>query len=477
MSSPQVLFRKKQPDLVLISSLRGQLFKPSRYNAHRVAEDGSLILYNSFTGAFSNFPLAHRPGVERFLRADGTYASVDSGLPKYLFERGFIIADGINELQRVRHLHGQQQYRSDVFELILLASEECNFRCTYCYEEFKRGTMENWVREAVVRWLERRVPTVRHLSIEWFGGEPLLGYEAISDIAPVAQKLARQHGVQFHHSMTTNGFLLSRKTFESLLEWGLTSCQVTLDGPEDSHNRTRPLRGGGDTYEVIVSNLRDISATKGEFTISLRVNFDPHNLPYMDRYIANAKLWFGHDRRFKIRFYPVGRWGGANDANLEICGLSANKERQSLELKALGQGLNVHTRIEQMQPNSSICYAARPFSFIVGADGKLMKCTLVLDKKDYNIVGTLLPTGEPKVDLDKIGKWIAPYFEDDASCRKCFFLPACQGIACPVERIENGTRPCPSEKSEIGPTLHNLWAVRSVRAKLAGDSQGGGPCR
>src|SRR3712207_7092344 len=31
----------------------------------------------------------------------------------------------------------------------LLASEDCNFRCTYCYEDFARGTMQPEVREGI----------------------------------------------------------------------------------------------------------------------------------------------------------------------------------------------------------------------------------------------------------------------------------------------------------------------------------------
>jgi uncharacterized protein len=188
----------------------------------------------------------------------------------------------------------------------------------------------------------------------------------------------------------------------------------------------------------------------------------------MDEHLETMKEYFGHDPRFKMRFFPVSKWGGKNDDNLHTCGMSADEHTRDLEVKALRTGLQSDGRLQHISPGSdfTVCYAARPFNFIVGADGKLMKCTLVLDKNDYNIVGTLRSDGFPDVKLDKLVRWVAPYFEDDASCQKCFFLPVCQGISCPLERIENNTRPCPSEKLAIGPTLESIWATEQLRQGL-----------
>ena len=36
-----------------------------------------------------------------------------------------------------------------------------------------------------------------------------------------------------------------------------------------------------------------------------------------------------------------------------------------------------------------VCYAARPYNFIVGASGKLMKCTIALDTQDANVLGRI----------------------------------------------------------------------------------------
>ena len=427
-----------------------------------------MILYNSYTGGFSVFPSVVRPRVEALLRRQGVTISIDDGLTRYLLERGFLIVRGTDELQRMRHLYGQVQYRTDILELILLASEECNFRCVYCYETFPRGTMEEWVRTAVVRWVESKIRILSRVKVEWFGGEPLLGYDAIKEIAPEVQRLAKKHDVAHYSAMTTNGYLLNQDRFAALLQWGVTHYQITLDGPQECHDAKRPLTGGGSTFSQILENLLAMRDVKGTFSVFLRVNFDRDNLPQMPDYVQFLKDRFGSDLRFRMRFYPVGLWGGANDDKLQVCGRTAVEERQNLELMAIEQNVQTETHLDHMHPGKglNVCYAARPYSFIVGADGKLMKCTIALDKKDYNIVGELSRDGRPILNIDKLGKWIAPYFEDDAACKKCFFLPTCQGCSCPLERIENDTRPCPPEKTQIATTLKSLWKAHQAEARV-----------
>jgi uncharacterized protein len=275
--------------------------------------------------------------------------------------------------------------------------------------------------------------------------------------------------------MTTNAYLLTPEVFTDLVSWGLYDFQITVDGPQKSHDKTRILKdGGGGTYDTIIDNLRKITTLPGDCAITVRINFGPDNLPYIDEHMELMKAYFSHDPRFRMRFYPISKWGGKNDNNLNTCGHSANDMARQLELKAAKAGLQSEDRFVRIRPGSelSLCYAARPYSFIVGADGKLMKCTLVLDKHDYNIVGTLRPDGHPDIKLDKLVQWVAPYFETDTSCQKCFFLPVCQGISCPLERIENNARPCPSEKLEIGRTLEAIWAAENIRKeKSAGVMQ------
>lgn len=453
-------YARPSENLVQISNVAPDIsWKPSRFNARAVSPVGDLLLYNSFTGAFSGFRPNKRPEVETFLRRRGTKARPE-GLAKYLAERGFIVPADTDEFQRFRLAYGLAQYRQDVLELILLPSEECNFRCVYCYEGFPRGTMEPWVRKSVVKLIENRLPHLNRLAISWFGGEPLLGLEAIREIAPRALELSNRQKIPFYSDMTTNGYLLTSGVFEELLSWNIRTYQISIDGPPESHNSKRVLKGGGDTFGVIMDNLKAAKQFEASFRIVIRINYDTQNYDRLGKFTEQIVADFGDDSRFELRFYPVGQWGGENDAHLEVCG-TGRAHTQALQVMAASKGAHVESPLVALQPNRgvSVCYAARPYNFIIGADGKIMKCTIALDTREHNIVGHMTRGGRADIRMDKMARWVAPYYEDDLSCKSCFFLPVCQGCSCPLVRIESSERPCPPEKTIIGQTLKTAWSI------------------
>lgn len=440
---------------------------PSRFNARTVASDGTLVLYNSFSGAISGFPEGASKQVLSLLAKAGGLTVV-TGIAKYLYERGYLVKRGTDELQRVRLRAGQNQYRSDRLDLILLSSEECNFRCVYCYETFPRGTMEPWVQQATIRLLENRAPRLKQFSTSYFGGEPLLGFSAIEKVAPRFQEICRENNIVFSAGMTTNGYLLTLDKFHQLVDWDVRSFQITIDGSPDHHDTHRVLKEGGGTSDVIIRNLLDMAKTTHNFRVAVRVNFDRSNKDSVPQ-LLNCLEPLKHDSRYMFRFYPIGKWGGPNDTTLETCGISAEADRQALDALAQELGFQSETRLPYIDPkgNLGICYAARPYNLLIGADGKIMKCTVALDTKDYNIIGRLTPEGRTDMDLDRFARWVTPYYEDDAVCRKCFYVPVCQGSSCPIPRIEAGERPCPPEKEKISLTLKSVWHAKASVGRKA----------
>jgi len=181
------------PELVQLRAARRQTWVPSQFNARTTHPDGRLILWNTYTGAISIFKPEQREGIERLLARCG-FTGEAVGMAKYLADRGFLVLKEVDELRRIRHAHGQQHYRTDRLELTLLASEDCNLRCTYCYEDFARGTMRPDVREGVKALLRHRARTLNELSLSWFGGEPLYGWDSVSDLAPYIQAFCRDNG-------------------------------------------------------------------------------------------------------------------------------------------------------------------------------------------------------------------------------------------------------------------------------------------
>ena len=104
-------------------------------------------------------------------------------------------------------------------QLIILPTEKCNFRCAYCYEDFLIGKMKEPVQQAIERFLDPRIPELAELSIDWFGGEPLMARNAVLRIAACASRLCKAHGVSSRGGMATNAYILSRELFDELLSY------------------------------------------------------------------------------------------------------------------------------------------------------------------------------------------------------------------------------------------------------------------
>lgn len=361
---------------------------PSRYNAISHADQGVLIVYNSYTGAIASFSKEEKIEVLAALKTSGVAGELSDTLSS-LHELGFIVSDQADEDRRAQYLH-QSMHRTDLMHLIILPTEACNFRCTYCYEAFSRGAMTYETKEGLKKYIQEKASCLHHLSISWFGGEPLLAHDIIGELSESFLDTAGKYGLTYTADITTNGYYLTVPLFKQLLSWKISRFMITVDGPESVHDARRHLHGGGKTFSRILENLKEIRKLSDEFEIHLRVNFDNSNLNAIEELVLLLSEFFSGDARFQLFFRPVGRWGGVNDHRLPAC------DRTTVDLKiweyaelGLNHGLRMSSFIESsLLPTGSVCYAAKPYSLVVGSNGKLYKCTIAMDE-DFNQVGLL----------------------------------------------------------------------------------------
>ncbi len=442
-----------------VASQEGDVIRlvPSRYNIRAATDDGRLVVWNSYKAKINIFEKTQKPAIERLLSQKG-FESRLTGIVKYLYDRGLLIKAGTSEFRRIQQGFGKEHYREDRLELILLASEDCNFRCEYCYEDFLRGTMKPWVRNGVKNLVQSRLSRLKGMTVYWFGGEPLYGIEAIEDLAPYFIKTAKENDITFTSNMTTNGYLLTPDIAEKLLDWQVRRFQITLDGAPQDHDQSRPTRDGQGSFATIFENLVALKAIRKNYRVDLRVNFDPKNSKNLREFLDLVEDRFQGDARFRLRFRPVGKWGGTNDENLSVCGGDeAEIIEDELRAEALRRGLKLSDSIQEIKGlGARVCYAARPYNLIIGADGKIMKCTVDLDKKDRNVVGSLSESGELRLDEDKMALWTEPAFESDGKCQKCVVLPQCQGISCPIVRFDHDKSPCIPLRHNVKKELREL---------------------
>lgn len=438
------------------------VYKVSRFNARAIAPDGSLVVYNTRSGKICIFPQKVADAVDRYLTETGVQEG-RSSLRQYLVKRGYLVPAQVDELLEWDLAFLRSHYRTDILQLVLLTTEDCNFRCAYCYGKFPPGVMPSSVRAGVRKAVESRLSQLTQLDIGWYGGEPLLGWEVIEELAPFFLERATAAGVSYTSRITTNGYLLTSNVARKLLDWRILSYQITLDGLPETHNKSRPLRDGSPTFQRILENLAAMAEFVDPFSVRLRVNFDQENVGTLDQFMDLIRERLQGDPRFQIAFHAVGRWGGPNDATLPIIAKPQIAANQRLLRQQARSACIPYESAIKLTSLGGICYAAQPTSFRIGADGRVMKCANKAPAS-LDVVGRVTEENGLELNEAKHHLWEYPYYLRDDECRECFYLPACQGgIHCPLARVEGRRPPCPPERAKIKTLLLEYWEEKHAQ--------------
>ncbi|HEX7878776.1 MAG TPA: radical SAM protein [Candidatus Eisenbacteria bacterium] len=297
----------------------------------------------------------------------------------------------------------EQVLATDRLHLILMPTEACNLRCTYCYEDFRMGRMPEDVVAGVERLIERRASALSYLDISWFGGEPLAASDTVIRIMAHARDVAAASaGLTVRSDMTTNAWYLTPTLFERLNDLGVVKYQVSFDGAAAVHDTRRVRKGGGPTFERLWGHLKAMKATDREFTVMLRLHVSADNLGSVAEFLELVRLDLDGDRRFRIYPKLLARWGGARDAALPVMSAAEGKVVvESLRERAATAGIP----LVPLDPADTVCYAARSNAIVVRADGRLNKCTLALEAAE-NQVGRLRPDGRFDLDPARLLPWM-----------------------------------------------------------------------
>ncbi len=144
----------------------------------------------------------------------------------------------------------------DMRTIQFLVTEDCNLNCVYCYEKKKTKQMlpacfiKGKVQEQM---LEDN--GYKELSIDFFGGEPLIAFDTIKEVVEWFHQVQWPgHAKAYRFAITTNGTLLNeqnKKWFEKYHDV-VTLC-LSLDGTRDAHNRNR-----SNSYDMVAQHFEFI---------------------------------------------------------------------------------------------------------------------------------------------------------------------------------------------------------------------------
>lgn len=427
-------------------------YKPSKYNFyHKYKEE--LLLYNSYVGTDSLARVSSAKVVEvlNILRRG---SDEETDIVRTLLKKGFLILEETDETL-LKQCRIMKEVEDSTLHLIILPTEQCNFRCKYCYEKFEKGKMAKDVQNAIIKYIRKNLCKYTSLHVSWFGGEPLEALDVIEYLSHIFIQMCKTARKKYSASMTTNGYGLSLEVYEHLYSLGVHNYQITIDGLKDEHDKQRVLKNGEGTYATIIRNLINIKdkTNHRNTSIIIRTNFSKRIFSNIDEYLKFYVQTFGKDKRFNFYIHIASDWGGDSVEAFSDELLSKEQYRNILKcIMKYSSKMNFDTHFSHLSHQGCICYAAKRNSLVVGSDATLYKCTGDFEY-EKNKVGMLLKNGDINLNQNYY-LWLGGLKNDNFKCQECYYSACCLSNNCPAVRVrglENDV--CSFEKEHMGSFL------------------------
>ncbi len=239
------------------------------------------------------------------LPTDENLCRVTDSLTKYESEDIKEAYEEINALYKEGVLFSEDEYaniaanmkkHSPVKAMCLHISHDCNLRCKYCFADEgayhqRRELMSAETGCRAIDFLIEKSGSRKNLEVDFFGGEPLMNFEAVKAVVEYAREQEKLHDKNFRFTLTTNGVLLNDENIEYMNK-EMSNVVLSLDGTKETNDRVRVKVDGSGSYESIVPKLLKVAESRNQDSYYVRGTFTRYNLNFADDVLHLADLGF-----------------------------------------------------------------------------------------------------------------------------------------------------------------------------------------
>ncbi len=178
-------------------------------------------------------------------------------------------------------LHFEEQFydraplpaTSKYITFMINVAQRCNLSCNYCYVNLGHfdypdkpiAKMSITDAECLVDNIYKQFPGLSIYGYHFYGGEPLLNFDAIKIIVEHAIKKAEASETSADFHITTNGTLVTPEIAEFFDNNNFT-VYYSFDTDQKKHDSARPYRDGSGSFNDVSNNL---ALLKGKIGIHL----------------------------------------------------------------------------------------------------------------------------------------------------------------------------------------------------------------
>lgn len=410
-------------------------YKFSDYNYFIPMKSGNKVLvYNSISNALAkidydiyNCLAKGNEGLEK-LETDNSKENVLD----FLLKGNIILNKEDDELEFLKIKFNLAKFGSKALSLTIVTTLDCNLKCVYCYEgEHEKKYLDKSEEDSIIRFAEDRIERMGYkvLMVTWYGGEPLLNLGCVYSLSKEFRKLTKKKKILYGATLVTNGTILNKQIAKKLKKCRVKGMQITIDGPQEIHDKRRPLKSGMGSYKMIMKNIEDAI---GIIPIQIRINVDKKNFSTTTDVIEEIekKGWLSRTKDISAYVGYTREWTPKCSNVLGDCFSMREFCQSEIEFQKMlfARGYK-HLNLYPFP--TSYCVAMTPHGFVIEPGGWIHKCwSDVGDKNSY--IGNI---NQPLEINGKLLNWISYDPFSRSQCRECKLFPICCG-GCPYVPIK-----------------------------------------
>lgn len=418
-----------------------QTWKPSHFNV-TLADCGRTLLFNSKTAQILEMNAGERAVIEDCfdgLLVSGTHPNAD--LLDCLVTLGFVVPAEVDERQREKDRLQETKAGEERLFLTIAPTMACNQHCSYCFQRNtpKTKIMSRALQRAVMEFVRRKVGNAKQLVVQWFGGEPLIAFDAIVSMTTAFQAICAERGIDYYAEMLTNGMLLTPERVAALSSLNIKALQISLDGMPETYAERREvaLPKAEAYYRFLIENMQAVIDATG--SVTLRINVDKENIDEAKYVVGLFKDYGVVDQRLDFRLGFINTSRGLVECVPHDCFTNTEFADEELAFRHFlaEQGYMV---FGMPQPKNYPCTAILRNAYTIDPNGNVGKCVPAVGT-DQSAFARILPDDMEKTLADTAAAEM-PYGAFDPfrskGCEGCKLMPVCLG-SCPKHHA-NGER-------------------------------------
>lgn len=376
----------------------------------------SSLLYNSFSDSFIIFNSKYRDVVQNDF---SQLQIVNPTLAQMLIDSKCYVENTVDEFEDLKKINNEITNNNQSYFAIINPTLACNFKCWYCYEtHISDSKMTENMKNRVFALFDNIIkdnPELKHFTIGFFGGEPLLQFKTI--VIPIIEywsKLSKRYNLTGGISFTSNGSLISQSIITELKKYENVYFQITIDGDEEMHNKVRFSANNRGSYRLILNNIKRL--LNSDVEVRMRINYTQDSIHSIKNILTDIKdMTKDMKRLLEIDFHRV--WQDRDKANKT----EADGIRDVLDVFIENEFKVIFNYRDEM---FSSCYADKKNTCVVNYNGDIYKCT-AKDFTKENRDGYLNESGE--IIWEKSQEHRRSLKLKNKPCHTCRIAPLCAG--------------------------------------------------